>query len=300
MKRPAVDGYTRAAAFPGMSNLESARTIAAVTLLAALLAGCSQAPSPAPAGSEPAPPPPSQPPAPVPAPAALADVAESDLRYVVGISYPQQANQYPGLAKALADYGNAARAQLMQAVDALGSQKPPAPYELSLAFEMVADTPEVVAVAADGGRYTGGAHGEPLVARFTWLPRRQTMLTTQAMLPSVEGLQAVSSYVREQLHTNLSLRVDGEDVDGEGLAPEERARLLQEGNKMIEAGTGPEAANFSQFQPVVNADGRISSIRFVFPPYQVGPYADGTQAVDVPAQVLGPYLAPEYADLFLR
>ena len=121
------------------------------------------------------------------------------------------------------------------------------------------------------------------------------MLTTEAMLPSPEGLQAVSSYVREQLHTNLSLRADGADM-----APEERVQMLQAGNRMIDAGTGPDAANFSQFQPLMNADGKIAAIRFVFPPYQVGSYADGTQTVDVPAQVLGPYLAPEYADLFLR
>ena len=33
-------------------------------------------------------------------------------------------------------------------------------------------------------------------------------------------------------------------------------------------------------------------MRFVFPPYQVGPYADGTQTVDVPAAILLPHLAP--------
>ncbi|MET1023077.1 MAG: DUF4163 domain-containing protein [Pseudoxanthomonas sp.] len=222
-------------------------------------------------------------------------MAESDPRYVVGISYPPQANQYPGLAKAMGDYANAARAELMQAVNALGSEKPSAPYELSLAFEVVADTPEVMAVAADGGRYTGGAHGEPLVARFTWLPRHNALLTTQALLPSPEGLQAVSSYVREQLHTGLSLRTDGGDMP-----QDERAQLLLAGNKMIDDGTNPEPDNFSQFQPVMNADGRIAAVRFVFPPYQVGSYADGTQTVDVPAQVLQPYVAPEYAELFLK
>lgn len=297
MKRAAADdGYTRAVLCPEMSNVRSAKTIASVTVLAMLLAACNRAPPPAPAASAPpVSPPPARSSEPAPAPATLTDVAESDPRYVVGISYPPQANRYPGLAKALGDYADAARAGLMQAVDGLGSEKPPAPYELSLAFEMVAETPEVVSVAADGGRYTGGAHGEPLVARFTWLPRHEAMLTTQAMLPSPEGLQAVSSYVREQLHTSLSLRAESEDM-----APEDRVQMLQAGNRMIDAGTGPEAANFSQFQPVMNADGKIAAVRFVFPPYQVGSYADGTQTVDVPAQVLGPYLAPAYADLFLR
>ncbi|WDS37188.1 DUF3298 and DUF4163 domain-containing protein [Pseudoxanthomonas sp.] len=279
-----------------MSDVGNGKTIIASLLLASLLAGCNQPPSTPATSASPVASTPAEASTQSPSAAtALSDVAESDPRYVVGISYPPQANQYPGLAKAMGDYATAARAELMQAVNGLGGEKPVAPYELSLAFEVVAETPEVVAVAADGGRYTGGAHGEPLVARFTWLPRQQAMLTTQAMLPSPEGLQAVSSYVREQLHTSASLRADGDDM-----APEDRAQLLQSSNKMIDEGTGPDLANFSQFQPVVNADGRIAAIRFVFPPYQVGPYADGTQTVDVPAQVLQPYVAPEYAPLFLK
>jgi len=36
----------------------------------------------------------------------------------------------------------------------------------------------------------------------------------------------------------------------------------------------------------------------VFAPYQVGPYSDGTQTVEVPADVLLPFVAPEYRTLF--
>lgn len=275
--------------------MESAKSSVIMLLAACLLAACNQPPA-TPATSSPAPSVTAAAPEPSAAPAAgLSDVAESDPRYVVGISYPPEINQYPGLAKAVGDYAGSARADLMQSVKDLGEQKPRAPYELSLAFEMVAKTPDVVAVAADGGRYTGGAHGEPLVARFTWLPKQNVLLTTPALLPTDAGLQAVSAYVREQLHTRLSLEVDGQDV-----TPGIRAQQLQSGNGMIDEGTAPKPGNFSQFQPVVNADGKIAAVRFVFPPYQVGPYSDGTQTVDVPSQVLAPYLAPEYAPLFLR
>ncbi|WP_340649030.1 DUF3298 and DUF4163 domain-containing protein [Pseudoxanthomonas winnipegensis] len=274
------------------------KTIVPALLVAGLLAACSpsstppQASAPAngttPASTAPAASAP-------PAQAALADVAESDPRYVIGISYPPQISQYPGLAKAVGDYAGAARQGLMEAVKDLGQEKPTAPYELSLAFDMVANTPEVVAVSGNGSRYTGGAHGEPLVARFTWLPQRQTLLTTQSLLTQGKGLEAVSSYVREQLHTAASLR-----NDDPGMSPEDRASLLQSATQMIDEGTAPKLENFSLFQPVMNADGKITALRFVFPPYQVGPYSDGTQTVDVPAQVLAPYLAPEDAGLFVK
>ena len=183
----------------------------------------------------------------------------------------------------------------MEAVAAFGNDKPTAPYELSLAFEQVVDTPRIVAVAADGSRYTGGAHGQPLIARFVWLPQQDERLTAAALIPETKGWQAVSDYVREQLHTAVVNRADEDE-----LAPTDRAALIKSTFRMIDEGTGPEAGNFSEFVPVLDASGHITALRFVFPPYQVGPYADGTQTVDVPAALLLPHVAPAYAELFAR
>lgn len=223
----------------------------------------------------------------------LKDVIETSDSYIVGISYPPAVNKYPGLARAVSEYSEAARAELMQAVAGFGNDKPSAPYELSLAFEQIVETPQIVAIAADGSRYTGGAHGEPLVARFVWLPAQDKLLTTAALVPKAEGWAAISGYVREQLHTDVSVRADADEM-----SPEERLRFVRTADKMIDEGTEPDVDNFSQFQPVLGVDGKVAAIRFVFPPYQVGPYADGTHLVDVPAAVLLPHIAPEYAGLF--
>lgn len=225
----------------------------------------------------------------------LKDVIETNDAYIVGISYPPTLNKYPGLAKAVAAYSDAARAELMQAVAGFGNDKPSAPYELSLSFEQVAETPELVAVAADGSRYTGGAHGEPLVARFVWLPLQNKLLTANELVPKAEGWAVIGAYIREQLHTSVSVRADADE-----LPPEERLRFVRSADKMIDEGTELDVDNFSQFQPIVGADGKITALRFVFPPYQVGPYADGTQTVDVPAMILLPHVAPEYAGLFAK
>lgn len=225
----------------------------------------------------------------------LKDVIEHNDRYVVGISYPPKLNDYPGLAQAVAAYVKAQQDELMEAVDALGNDKPTAPYELSLSFEQVLDTPDVVAVAVDGSRYTGGAHGEPLVARFVWLPKQDKALTADELIPDAKGWLAVSAYAREQLRTAVSVRADADEM-----SPEERQEFVRSAAKMIDAGTEPDSANFRQFQPLADAQGRVTALRFVFPPYQVGPYADGTQTVDVPIDVVRSYLAPEYAGLFAR
>lgn len=267
----------------------------AIALLAALVA-CKRdepgAATPPPAGADSAAAPAEGDPA---AALELKDVIESNDRYIIGISYPPAVNKYPGLARAVAEYSEAARAELMQAVDGLGNDKPSAPYELSLSYQLLLETPRLVVVSADGSSYTGGAHGQPLVGRFVWLPQQDKLLTVDELLPTADGLIAVSNYAREQLHTAVSLRVEADD-----LPPIERAQLVKSADRMIDEGTRPDAGNFGQFQPQLDADGKIRALRFVFPPYQVGPYSDGTQTVDVPASVLLPHVAPEYADLFAR
>ncbi|MEE7561232.1 DUF3298 and DUF4163 domain-containing protein, partial [Xanthomonas sp. Kuri4-2] len=225
----------------------------------------------------------------------LKDVMEHTPAYVVGISYPPGLERYPGLARQVGDYAASARAELMEAVDGLGNDKPPAPYELSLSFEIVLDTPALVAVAADGSRYTGGAHGEPLVARFVWLPQAQPPLTAAALVPGAQGWAEIGRYVGAQLHAAAEARAAADRLD-----PQEQHSRVDSADKMIAEGTAAKAENFAQFQPLVNAAGKITRVRFVFPPYQVGPYSDGTQTAEVPASVLLPWVAPAYAELFAR
>jgi hypothetical protein len=269
------------------------RRILPVLLPAMLLVAC-QRQAPAPEGAAaPAPSATAVAPAAPASVAGLQDVVEATPRYVIGITYPKEAAGQPGLSAALKRYAAASRQDLLDAVEGLGNDTPTAPYELSLSYTTLANTPKLIAVAADGSLYTGGAHGSPLIARFVWLPERNAQLTAQALVPEATGWQAISDFVREQLHTALSQRIDADDVPAE-----ERADMLRDATRMIDDGTQPTADAFSEFEPRLGADGRIVALRFVFPPYQVGPYADGTQTVDVPAEVLLPHVAPAYRGLF--
>lgn len=120
------------------------------------------------------------------------------------------------------------------------------------------------------------------------------MLTAPALFPNANAWQVLSDVTREQLATLLSQRLDADELEGA-----ERAEQLQAGSRMINDGTEPEAANFAQFEPVMDVSGRIRALRFVFPPYQVGPYVDGTRTVDIPTRTLLPIMAPEFKALFI-
>lgn len=264
--------------------------VVAVSLSTLFLLACNrEAPAPVTA-----PPSPTAPSAPTPQAAPLADVIETTSDYVIGISYPPSAAKYPGLAAELQRYANAARAELLQAVKARPAGSDGAsPFDLSISFNDVLESPTLVAVAADGSSYTGGAHGAPLIARFVWLPQEDRLLTASDLVPDAKSWEPIAANVREQLLTALSQR-----VDADGLPPAERLEVVKNASRMIEEGTEPTAATFSMFEPVVGASGKLRALRFVFPPYQVGPYSDGTQTVEVPASVLLPHVAPAYRGLF--
>ena len=224
----------------------------------------------------------------------LKDVVEMDPKFIVGISYSPEANKYPGLAAELHRYAQAARDELMEAVRGAELQ-PGTMYDLSLNFSTLVDSPDMLAIAADGSSYTGGAHDNPLIERFVWLVREQKLLTAEALLSGEGDWKAISGYVREQLHAALSQRIDADELE-----PEERSRQMRSAGKMIDEGSGPDVANYQQFEPIPGPGGKLSGLRFVFPPYQVGPYSDGVQTVDVPAAVLLPHVAPAYRDLFVQ
>ncbi|WP_119718383.1 DUF3298 and DUF4163 domain-containing protein [Cognatilysobacter tabacisoli] len=240
-------------------------------------------------------PPATAPAAPTPAPATveLKDVVETTPDYVIGISYPPSMAKYPKLANELRAFADRSRATLVEAAKERGTAPGASPYDLSLSFTEVLDSPTLVAVAADGSSYTGGAHGAPILERFVWLPAQDRRLTAQDLVPDPAGWQAIARFVREQLHVALSQRVDADDLD-----PAERADVVKNAGAMIDAGTEPAPANFSQFEPVVAPDGKLVALRFVFAPYQVGPYSDGVQTVEVPAAVLLPHVAPAYRAMF--
>ncbi len=268
-----------------------------VCLLALALAACkkeAQAPAPA-APAQPAPA--AGLPAPVgtedSGPVELKETVETTPNYVVGISYDTKAAQYPGLAREIKRYADAARTDLVEAANGRTAKENPSPYELSLTFTDVLDSPGLVAVAADGSSYTGGAHAAPLIARFVWLPSQDKLLRAQDLVPQKAGWDAISRFVREQLHSALSQRIDADDLE-----PAVRAEQMEAGGKMIDGGTAADPGNFAMFEPIKAADGKLAGLKFVFAPYEVGPYSDGTQTVEVPASVLLPYLAPEYRPLF--
>jgi len=274
--------------------------IAAISLA---LSACKREAAPAAATPTPAPAPALETPPALPAPplgeppkvtGELQDVLETSNRMVVGITYPRGLQRYPGLAQVLSDYSFARRQELKREVDALGNDNPAVPYDLTLSYQKLVDTPELVAIAADGDLYTGGAHGQPLVMRYVWLAKENRMLTASELIPTSAGWAVIANYARQQLKIAAKERIE----EDKALTTEEVARLMSSDGKSIDEGTAAKPENFEHFEPLLNSQQKVRALRFVFPPYQIGPYAYGVQFIDVPSAVLLPQVDPAYRGLF--
>ncbi|TZF87695.1 DUF3298 and DUF4163 domain-containing protein [Cognatilysobacter lacus] len=226
-------------------------------------------------------------------PARPKDELETTASHVIGISYPPGLERYPALATEAQRYASQARQQLLDAA----KQRPPSaqdgPYELSLEFKLDHESPEMVVLAVDGSAYTGGAHGTPLIQRWVWLPPQNRRLTVADLFPQPASWQRIAGEVRAQLRSELELRLDADNA-----TPAERAAATKSAAPMIEGGTEPDPGDFAVFEPVLDGGGKITALRFVFPPYQMGSYADGMRTVELPAARLVQDVAPAYRPLF--
>jgi len=204
----------------------------------------------------------------------------------VEFKYSPDINNHPALAQLLAE-----RTQevVVEWIDENLPEDIPAFYEMH--YELVAQTPHVVAVLGRGSAYTGGNHPNNMTESHIWLPEKQQWLTASMLISHPEGWQAVSDYAGEDLYQQYRSHFPNP-------SKQEQA-WLDDHRNWINRGVGPDAENFKYFYPVASGDGRIAALKFIFPPYQVGPWADGSWTVDVPASILYPHVADEYRDLFV-
>ena len=218
-----------------------------------LLASCerhaapaaSAAPADAPAASEPF--------------VAPQDVFERDARAMVGISYPTGLDRYPALAKILVAHAQARRAALAAAL--VQTPHPATPFELTLRFSTVADSPRIFAVTADEEMYTGGTASRPGRDVFLWLPAQNRLLAPDEMIPNPAAWA--------QLHALIDQMQREESAS---LTPPATERAMQH-----------------VFVPRFDSAGRIAGLRF---------RVDNGDEVEVPGEVLKPLVAPAYTAWF--
>jgi hypothetical protein len=162
------------------------------------------------------------------------------------------------------------------------------PVETQMNWSIPVETPTLVTAVLEGYTYSGGAHGMPLHAALHLDPVTGRLLSPADLFRDESGWQALAQRVRAALYE----RVEEQLAE----TPAEFRDDAREGSRQwIDEGTAPGPTHLGLFVPQVGARGEIESLLLVFPPYQVGPYAEGTHSVAIPLAELRDHLSSRWA-----
>lgn len=274
----------------------------AVVLLASLLGACSHGvptPHPSPpaavatAGSTAKPVATGKTATPSPAPYAAGVDHAKTARYEITLTYPALHPGEEPLAAALRAFGNKQKESFLDVFTEMETPHDLAtyPWPLVVKFNEAARGNDYVSVLARGDAFTGGAHGNPILASFNFVPSTgKLVVLTDLLADPRRSLATLARHVRKRL---LASRA-GEDAPDVSppLPPNIDPNWLRDGS-------APKEENYDVFVFDGGPGGHASGVAVIFPQYQVAPYSQGPETVHVPAAVLRPLLKREYRALFV-
>ncbi|MBC6983090.1 DUF3298 and DUF4163 domain-containing protein [Caulobacter sp. 17J80-11] len=153
------------------------------------------------------------------------------------------------------------------------------PYARGVAWSTSAETSKLLSLEKKEYEYAGGAHSNSAYGALIW---------DKAMKRGV----APGALLRKDADFG---RLDAALCAAVTRAKTERPGATPLGGEMW---TCPKWRESTFVLAPSNQAGKAGGLIFLFPPYAIGPYAEGAYEVTVPYEVFAPYLAPAYADEF--
>jgi hypothetical protein len=131
--------------------------------------------------------------------------------------------------------------------------------------------------------FTGGAHPNHSYFSVKFDKNSQDMIKFTDLFDKTDtALNEISSYVIAEIKKQKSERLNEKISDDEWLVE----------------GAGPDLKNYSIFVFVIDGKSKIEGLKFIYPPYQVGPYVEGEYEVTVPSAIFYNNLRSSYKDMF--
>ena len=279
-----------------------ASTPLCVALAAMALDACQQQPATAPASalsaSASAPVIPAPATAPAPASASTAPVPGDHAvtkHYKIAINLPTLPAAAKPLAEAMRTTADNAKRDFVQALPDPETLPEFAnrQLELLLDFKVAAQTPAFISVRESGSSDTGGAHPNPVQATFVFDRKTGRLIALDDLFTNPDAARrALANFAHDTLLRKLMANAPKPGEGSPDAIREWKSNMLQ----MLDGGTKPTTVNYSVFVVQAGAaqDAPSPGITLIFPPYQVAPYVDGTQSVDVPANTFAKFLKPAY------
>ncbi|MBS0570396.1 MAG: DUF3298 domain-containing protein [Proteobacteria bacterium] len=214
--------------------------------------------------------------------------------YAFQIVYPDLQPEWKPLGDAIRQFAAAQKKDFITASTAPDRAAGP-DFNLTLTFAVARHTADFVSATASGSSFTGGAHGMPILASFNLdLTSGKIVQLPDLFAAPDAGLQAIAAECQRQLDGRFDAQLRN---DPGTMTPAQLAAATQARRVWIDKGTAPIPANFTTFL-IDGLDAPAIGIAVIFPPYQVAPYVDGPQQVEVPAKVFYDLLKPGYKAAF--
>jgi len=158
------------------------------------------------------------------------------------------------------------------------------PWSLSIDMNNFAEGGNLASILGYVFSFTGGAHPNHSFFSTNFDTESQDLIKFSDLFENDKiALDAISKYSVSNIIEQKSERLNEKITEDEWL---------------IE-GAGPDLKNYSIFVFVPAEDKKIDGIKFVFPPYQVGPYAEGTYEVIVSSELFYDFLDGKYKNSFV-
>lgn len=142
-------------------------------------------------------------------------------------------------------------------------------------FEIIQSNSSYVSVVVHYGGFSGGAHGYENRVSFAYdLVNKKEIKLSDLFMGDSEYLTNISDHARNYFKTSLEEKV--KEIFNEEDDTTTVQEYVSNAMLMIENGTKPIVDNFSVFSFTKD------KITIYFGQYQVGPYSDGMQQVEIP------------------
>lgn len=210
--------------------------------------------------------------------------SEKSDKYEINVHYPVEVLKYPKIHSRLKDM--VARMKTETGIYSAGETNNTAtfPWTLDIEMDEYRSAGGIASILIYAMSYTGGAHPNHYYDSVTFSTETQKMLNLEDLFDDPDYIYRISEYVTSELIKQKS---------------EKTGRKI-ETDEWIETGSLPLPSNFGIFviKPSDNGD-YIKGLEFIFPPYAVGPYAEGKYEVFVPSGLFVQYVADEYREMFI-
>lgn len=203
--------------------------------------------------------------------------------YVIDIEYPREALNYPEIHSHLKNIVNAIKSESEVSNAPDNKLTMSQPWLLEVDMKQVARAGDLASILIYSMTYSGGAHPGHYYRSLNFNTETQRIIDLDELFADPEYIYSLSGYVTPKLLEKKS----------------EKTGMKVESDEWIERGTLPLPDNFEIF--VFNEDEQkdeFNGIKFIFPPYTVGPYSDGEYEVVVPAKVFRDHLKKKYRNYF--